>query len=78
MDTEGRRGNPSQLETDVAARRNVDVTESRRNGPQPSTRHDDDDDLKDNTHPLCQIKRFYTLLVLLPHRARSRLFYTNA
>jgi len=24
--------------------RNVDIVESRRNGPQPSTRHDDDDD----------------------------------
>jgi len=24
--------------------RSVDIVESRRNGPQPSTRHDDDDD----------------------------------
>ena len=46
MDTAGRRGNPSQSETDVhgSTQRNVDIVESRRNGPQPSTRHDADDD----------------------------------
>jgi len=51
MDTAGRRGNPSQLETDVArVRRNVDTVESRRNGPQLSMRHDDDDDDDDDCY----------------------------
>ena len=47
MDTAGRRGNHSQLETDMAERRGTWTSwsvESRRNGPQLSMRHDDDDD----------------------------------
>jgi len=44
MDTADWRRNNNQLETDVAVQRSVEIVESRRNGPQPSTRHDDDDD----------------------------------
>ena len=44
--TAGRRGNEHQPVGDRCGRtrRNVDIVESRRNGPQLSTRYDDDDD----------------------------------
>jgi len=46
MDTADWRRNNNQLETDVAECRGacMDIVESRRNGPQPSMRHDDYDD----------------------------------
>ena len=44
MDTADWRRNNNQLETESAEERGVDIVESRRNGPQLSTRHDDDDD----------------------------------